>query len=322
MVFKMANSDYLPSSTVLCFENFKEAALYFERVLPLNMGRMQGDSSIHDVLVGYPESIPSKVLLHLIDGKEGDITSESHATRIFELFGTKWLKFAKQAEPFAKLWLSSPGSQEDHRIIDEYSKLRQAYLADANDLKGRVIRTIFRDYAASLGFEKFCVMLPTTNKHSYHQSDPSLTLTGLNLIDTKEADWRQIIDIRKDIESHRKLTRLRLFIHDNYSGRSFSYIEDSISQCLYDYEQIVKKFGFRTVLSSLSMLLDSKSLQTSISTGLIAGLFGGPLIGLSTTAAIEIGKIAVNLAEKQHELKNWKSGHELAYLIRIKEKLD
>lgn len=45
----MSNNEYCPSTTALCFENFKEAALYFEHVLPLNMGRMRGDSEVGDI---------------------------------------------------------------------------------------------------------------------------------------------------------------------------------------------------------------------------------------------------------------------------------
>lgn len=80
----MTNDDYRPSSTVLCFENFKEASLYFDRVLPLNMGRMRGDRDVGDILIGYPEEVPSAALSHLIDGVEGNTVTYSHATRVME----------------------------------------------------------------------------------------------------------------------------------------------------------------------------------------------------------------------------------------------
>ena len=85
--------------------------------------------------------------------------------------------------------------------------------------------------------------------------------------------------------------------------------------------RISKKFGLKTKLSSLSMLLDAKALQTSAGAGLIAGLFGGPLAGLSVALAIEIGKIAINFAEKQHELETWKAGHDLAYIFETQKRL-
>ncbi|HIC46591.1 hypothetical protein [Methylophaga sp.] len=84
---------------------------------------------------------------------------------------------------------------------------------------------------------------------------------------------------------------------------------------------MTKKFGFKTTLSSLSLLLDAKAIQASAGAGLVAGLFGGPLIGLSAAAAIEVGKIAVNIAEKRHDLKDWQSGHELAFIFDTKKAL-
>lgn len=317
----MSNDEYLPSTTALCFENFKETALYFERVLPLNMGRMQGDPDVGDILVGYPESVPSAALSHLVDGVEGNTVTYSHATRVIELFGVKWGEFAKKAEPYATLWSPDPRKGETRDVADEYRKLQNAYLADACHVNGPSIRQVFRDYAASLGFNKFCVVLPTNEEGSCSQSDPSITLSQLNLVDASEADWRQIIEVRKDVQSHRKLVRLRLFVHSNYSGRSFSYIEDDLSRRLEEYEQVTKKFGLKTTLSSLSMLLDAKALQTSAGAGLIAGLFEGPVVGFSVAAAIEIGKIAINVAEKHHELKDWQAGHDLAYIFETQRKL-
>lgn len=317
----MLDDEYRPSTTALCFENFKEAALYFDRVLPLNMGRMQGDPDVGDILVGYPESIPSAALSHLVDGVEGNTVTYSHATRVIELFGVKWAEFAKKAEPYAKLWSPDPRAGEVRNVADEYRKLQRAYLAGATCNDQPSIRQVFNDYAASLGFDKFCVVLPEGNPCGGCQSDPSITLSQLNLIDASKAEWRQILEVRKDIHSHRKLARLRLFVHSNYAGRSFSFIEDDLCCRLDEYEAVTKKFSLQTTLSSLSMLLDAKALQTSVGAGLIAGLFGGPVLGISAAAAIEISKIAINVAEKHHDLKAWQDGHDLAYIFETQKAL-
>lgn len=42
---------------------------------------------------------------------------------------------------------------------------------------------------------------------------------------------------------------------------------------------------------------------------------------LTAAAAIEIGKVAINIAEKHHELKDWQSGHELAFVFDAKKAL-
>ena len=317
----MTNSEYQPSSAALCFENFKEASLYFDRVLPLNMGRMRGDPEIGDVLVGYPEEVPSAALSHLIDGLEGNTVTYSHATRVMEFTASRWVEFAKKVAPYAKLWSDDPRSPNDERLRNEYRKLQRAYFSDATIAGTATVREAFREYAAGLGFDKFCVVVPPKGDESGNQQDPSITLSRLNLIEASQAEWRQIIELRKDIQSHRKLARLRLFIHNNYANCSFAYIEDDLSQRIEEYEQVAKKYGLKTVLSSLSMLLDAKALQPSGGAGLVAGLFGGPIVGLSAVAAIEVGKIAINFAEKHHELKDWQSGHELAFIFDAKKNL-
>lgn len=317
----MANDGYSPSSTVLCFENFKEAALYFDRVLPLNMGRMRGDSNIGDILIGYPEEIPSAAISHLIDGIEGNTVTYSHATRVMEFTANRWVEFAKMVEPYARLWSPDARRPDDDRLRNEYRKLQKAYFSDVSIPGVTSVREAFRSYASGIGFERFCVAMTPTTEELGSQRDPSITLSRLSLVDATQAEWRQIIELRKDVQSHRKLARLRLFIHENYADCSFSYIEDDLSRRIEEYEQVTRKFGLKTTLSSLSMLLDAKALQTSAGAGLVAGLFGGPLVGLTTAAAIEIGKIAVNVAEKHHELKDWQSGHELAFIFDAKKAL-
>lgn len=317
----MANDDYRPSSTVLCFENFKEAALYFDRVLPLNMGRMRGDSTVGDILVGYPEEVPSAALSHLIDGIEGNTVTYSHATRIMEFIANRWVEFAKEVDPYASLWSPDPRRLNDDDVRNKYHKLQEAYFSDAAISGITSIREAFHRYAKGIGFDRFCVAVPSATEMRRSQCDPSITLSKLNLIDASQAEWRQIIELRKDIESHRKLARLRLFIHKNYADCSFAYIEDDLSQRIEEYERVTRKFGLKTTLSSLSLLLDAKALQASAGAGLVAGLFGGPLVGLSAAAAIEIGKIAVNIAEKHHDLKDWQSGHELAFIFDTKKVL-
>ena len=313
----MKKENYEPTSNVICFDNFKDAALYFDRVLPLNLGRMRGDPVIGDMLVGYPEEVPSRALVHLIDGIVVEKKSYSHADRILGLSAKIWTDFASSVLPYANPFLSRDKLIEESPsyITDEYNKLLKAYLADATIKGQKPIRELFREYSSRVGFDKFSVIMFNNQGSKGTNSDPSIILSKLSLIDTSNADWSQIIEVRKDKESHQRLAKLRLFINKNYSNCSFSYIEDDISMQLYEYELVCKKFGFNTITSTISTLLDSNSLQTSIGAGLIAGLFGGPVVGLSVGAAIEVGKIMIQITEKKHEMNHWQKGHDLAYIF-------
>lgn len=320
----MPETTYQRCDAVLCFENFKTAALYFDRVLPLTMGRMRGDPDVGDILVGYPEEVPSAALSHLVDGIEGNTKTYSHASRIIEFTSARWTDFAQKAEPYVRLWAGKPGKRDEAdraETLNQYQKLRSAYLAN-DELPGHPpIRAIFQEYARSLGFEEICVSVPARTAAVGTSADPSLTLSQLKLVDTAGADWRQVIELRKDKESHQRLIRLRLFVHSNYAGRPFTFIEDDLARRVQEYETAARKHGFKTVLSSLTVLLNAKDLQASLGTGLVAGLFGGPIAAIGTGLAVEVGQIAVHVAERVHEMREWRSGHELAYIIETQAKL-
>lgn len=285
---------------------------------------MRGDPGVGDILVGYPEEVPSAALSHLIDGVEGNTKTYSHASRIMEFTSARWVDFARKAEPYARLWAVDPAKRHDTdsaEALSQYEKLRRSYLANDEVPGHPPIRAIFQDYARSLGFEDICVSVPARAAVAAASADPSLTLSQLKLIDTAAADWRQIIELRKDKDSHQHLIRLRLFMHSNYTGRPFAFIEDDLARRIHEYQAAARKHGFRTVLSSLTVLLNAKDLQASLGAGLVAGLFGGPVAALGTGLAVEVGQIAVHIAERVHEMRDWRSGHELAYLIETQAKL-
>lgn len=81
----MTIKNYNPSQVAICFDHFKDAALYFDRVLPFNFMRMRGYKEINDMLIGYPEEVPSRILSHLIDGIEVQNNTYTHADRIMEI---------------------------------------------------------------------------------------------------------------------------------------------------------------------------------------------------------------------------------------------
>jgi hypothetical protein len=311
---------YYRAGAILCLNNFKEAALYFNQVLPLNMGRMRGDPDVGDILIGYPEEIPSAALSHLVDGVEGNTITFSHATRIMELCMTKWSEFSTKVSPYAKLGPPNPSRGRMHDPAVEHQKLFKAYLANEQQEGEVPVRKAFADFARSLGVQSYAVAVPLDPQGT--NADPCLTLSGLKLIDAESADWRQILEVRKDQASRRKLARMRLFLHSNYQDKSASFIEDDLLRRVDDYESTSKKFGFNTLTSSLGMLLDARSLQSSVGAGIVGALLGGAGVGVLTAAAVELGKIAINVAEKRHEMQSWQAGHELAYIFGTKEKLN
>ena len=85
-----------------------------------------------------------------------------------------------------------------------------------------------------------------------------VSLINANLIDTRATSWEQILDFRNDVDSTKKLHRLRHFFSTNYFGKNQSYIEDDLQQRLEDHDLAIQKHGFHTKMTVWNALFTSK----------------------------------------------------------------
>lgn len=294
--------------SVICFKDLKQAALYFDRVLPVAFKIMSGTGT--DIVFEFPDHVPSKALVEIVFGSNV-VEKEDRYTLIGRIVDN-WDTFAKQTYPYR---MGLKNSRDD-----DYEDLHHAYLSNECTQSAGPIRDHFKSYAESLGIRNTDVLLPALGSNSSEIEDPIVTLAGLNLVDVTKASWDQIVELRQDQESQRKLQRLRAFLANNYTGKSLSYIEDDLGRCLDDYEQGRRKHGFETVTASMSVLLDSSSLHAALAAGVGASLLGGPTVGLSSAAAIEVGKVAIEFAKRRRQMVDWQRSHDFAYLIDIQAK--
>lgn len=180
-------------------------------------------------------------------------------------------------------------------------------------------------YNSHQGGEYF-VLYPHNNSISKKTYDCiSLELAQLPIIDTTNAPWKQIIQIREDEKSISKLRNLKLFFSENYSDKEKNFVEDDLYKRLEDYENVTKDWGFETVTSSIQMLLTSPVTLTSVGSSLSIALFGEPLKALATAgtgAIIEIGKMSLHIAKEKKKLSVIQRDHPLAYIIDAKKKLE
>jgi len=168
------------------------------------------------------------------------------------------------------------------------------------------------------------ILLPKVFEHFYcpEVTDCTLSLAGLNLVDTCNLEWDQIIEFRKDEAARYKLKKLLSFMNKNYSGKSFTEIEDDLGGMYYDYLNVCKDWKFETRRSSLNLILDSKDIRKTIAATAGFALFGEPVLAsgiLLAGASIEIAKLALHVATQKHAFNKLKRDHELAYLIDVKE---
>ena len=145
-------------------------------------------------------------------------------------------------------------------------------------------------------------------------------LSQLSLIDPSKTKWEHIFEFRKDVDSVKKLQKLKLFFYENYSGKDKSYIQDDLLNRLEKYQDTVKDWGFETITSTLTLL------STSVSTfgsSLIMALTGQPIERVLTTGiCVGIANISLHIAKEKHNLAKIRRDNPLAYIIEAKNKLE
>lgn len=279
-------------------DNPKNAALYFDYVMPFNSQFLFGYIFASDVEKSpfdiYP--LPLKI------------------TELYSILPLKMQhrKSARLAYIKFLLSIALDDKPEDKKVAKDYGL---KYYEDLNDfLKEYDINKCDVLYESNCNLE--CI-------ESYECT--SLNLAQLPLIDTAKTEWEQILEFREDKDSVNKLRRLKLFFHENYSGKEKNYVQDDLSKRLEDYELAVKDWGFATVTSSISMLLTSPLTLTSVGTSLAMALFGEPLRALATAGTgvgLEIGKMSLHIAKEKKKLSVLQRDHPLAYIIDAKKQLE
>ena len=196
---------YQNETHVLCLENLKKAALYFDRVIPLQFFRLQGDPE--GSFVEVPDKIPTTVISELIYGNNAE------EWRILEFLEKKW-------DPFvSKLYKDFDGFERNKNGFENIYR--------SNPISKRNIpaREYFLDFASQLGIKNPQILISNNQEESsFKQAYLSLSLDSIQLVNINKVCWEQIIEFRKDEDAKSKLRNLRLFIYENYLGKSQAYI--------------------------------------------------------------------------------------------------
>ncbi|CAD5275957.1 conserved hypothetical protein [Alteromonas sp. 38] len=293
---------YKKSLDVICLGNIKEAALYFDRVIPVQCNALKHNDE--GPYVTLPEEVPVRVATDLIYG------NSAPDYKILEFMTKKW-------SPFVDALHKEFNGKISRYNVDDY---RELYEKSEIGLKGASIRSHFLSFASTLGVQKPTILLKENNDScDFETAYLNVSMKGIDLIDTSSASWDQIMELRMDTEAHKSLRNLRLFIYENYVGKPSSYIFDDVSKRLDVYSDVSKKHGFELTTSVLSVLLDSKNIQASLAAGLAASFFGGAELAVGAACAVELGKGSLELAKKYHPIQSFKLSHELAYLIKAQE---
>ena len=298
--------NYEHVSSVICLGDTKQAALYFDRVIIVDPAEQMG-------IYGLPEF--GKGAYNLISNNK--ITKETLLN--YNLLFQEYRR-AVELPGFS----FSRVENTDYFISDTRKKLIEGYINNDKLPNGNTIRNALNHFAKQLGINRCSVLLPSRYADSIHATDDdlTLTLTNIRLINTDRTKWEQILELRRDTDARRKLRNMKLFLQENYQGKSKEFIEDDFDKRLDDYSNVCKDHGLETCMSALSVILNAKHLQTAIAGGVAAALLGSPIAGLGTAVCLGLGHIALEVAKRKHAFNKLKRDHELAYIIDAKERIE
>ena len=307
--------NYTKENTVISIDgdSLKTCALYFDKIMPLSVRTLfwPMDEVLEEELNRYINQISTDKIVHSVFG---EIFKEEHSI-IFEISNIENEFYAYRTGQKKGDGMPFDGPDDDY--ISNTFHPKHGYFRDC-------IKNTLNKYGLN---EKYPVIAPGNLifAGAGQSTGLFLSLVGLELINTENVLWEQIIEIRQDLDALSKLRRLRLFLYNNYLNQSPAYIEDDISDRVDTYLNACKKHGLQTSISNLDILLNSKSTIALGIGALMAIVSGSPIAGAGAILAgtsIEIGKLCLNVAKHKHSFSNFENDHELAYIFKAKRILE
>jgi hypothetical protein len=301
------------TNSAICFNNFKTAALYFDRVIPADV------PTLADAMV------PSHLIKKLDRDEFGDHSSEvenlihgpSYRNVLEIAFGANagydhFLQFYDASNKFA---------EEVLKTLPEDSAAKRKHILSA--YAGTHTINAYQQFLRTFGLTTASLFLPDEASFSQDNkcSDILTFISGLKLIDGENADLEQIVEIRKDANARIKLKRLRTFLLEKYKDKPVQFIEDDISIRIDDYENVARKHGFELVTSSLGAIIEAKNIHAALGAGLAGALLGGPISGITASVSLELGALALTIAKGAFQYRNVLQSHETAYIIEARKRL-
>ena len=288
------------AKTAISLVNARETALYFDHVIPVNLG-------IDLLELGYPKDgvrnskvFPPGMGFELLPPELS--SQDPFNSRLVAVNETVWLLLLK-ALTRSKGLPPKIGdlSPEEFDAIEANAAQSFYSFLDDFDLRSCVVDVPDLHLADT----------------TFEVEDVAVTLTDLKLIDVGKTSWEHILEFRRSAEARVKLRRLRLFAFENYQGRDRASVEDDILQRLADYSQTIAEWGFETRHGAFTAFLSSKVLAGAITGSVVSSLLGQPLPAVISAVGgivLELGTIALEIQKRGFQLRKLVRENPVTYI--------
>ncbi|MFS2111853.1 hypothetical protein ACCC88_19330 [Sphingomonas sp. Sphisp140] len=295
----------------------KEAALYFDSVMPLDgltAAKSKNSADQFSYHIPYEDhDLAEKIVSSLlIDQDPSEVLSY--------LISLQWALIFSETASFRDV------TKTDVSLCEGLSQIHSMSFAIEDFINGRLAKEKLRaalevylkqkDYhtCPAWGYDPL-IELPTQGSAARFET----ALSGLNLIDVAKVSWDAVIEFRKDPESCRSLRDLRVFFDENFEGKSSSYVEDKLLSILDKQDTVARLWGFETIQKSLSVAFSNQSSIAASMTGLAAAVSGAPLSAVAGAALIvPFGSVAVEFAKVCIDAKKENIDRPVRFLSKLK----
>lgn len=317
--------------------NSKEAALYFDQVLPDDFFaslKAGSDDEIKNLIIPIVEDYEeSKALFEKLVGSQCRNDDFDYLTS---------LNRARTAA-FSKYLIDVEGARDPaftDRVMKGLQKAQQLCELDGIEFKGDYSTSELIEFRRKsfllqqklferLGYEAAPVwthpkVFPSLSSDSFGENASSVfefSLRDLQLVDATKLSWRQIMEFREDEDNARRLRGLRLFFHENLKGKDKSFITDKMMSLQEEHVAAAHFWGMETKRKSFSAIFDQKTSLIPSGIAALLSLAGTipPAISIGLITSISFGHILLEVARRNIEYNEAKLNDQGVYLTRLKK---
>ena len=292
---------------VISFGSPKEAALYFDQVLPIDFAlplfsafaqeqELEGAEQFREFTsleVPVERDALNSVLQSLSRGDEKLIKGYSDliplnvspwagmATLFDSTFlDQEYMDNARQMIERAGLdfdefveWLRKRGGFSTdaffERYRDHYNKvLTAAGLGNAPTWSGRLAPNFVKDEGQS------------------REQNFAIVLRNLEMIDVTKLEWEKIIEFRRDPDHMSSLRDLRLYFDENFEGADPSLVRDRLDQAIEHQRATAHFWGFETVKKTFAVASTKGNVALTGMASLASAMAGAPLAIAAAAGAV------------------------------------
>lgn len=289
--------------TAISVANTKEAALYYDQVVPLLLFKDIFDDEPHDFVF-------SRSKAEIVEFVSGMVKSKFRA--YINILPSEFREGTDAFNQYLKL------TSDCYNIAHNNNDYPEGTLSQ------HIIKFINFLNQFPLSNAALITSDSEVSDETVNGDEIAITLSEIGLIDASKVSIEKLVAFRKDESAIASLRQLRVFAQTKYDGKSRSFIEDDLLSRVYQYEQTAKKWDFELVNAGLSTLFSSKTAIATIGGTAAAVLAGSPVIATSAAlvgTAFEIGKITLSVTKKHFEARETLGNNPVSYIAKARSQL-